>query len=377
MLLGLVACLSVTADMLNTLVATNTNTSRFWLTSILYRRTWGVLLAIARLLPEDQLDSDDEQLRGRNLRDRLLGFFAPVSVILLLASWATQQIIGFGLIWWSLGGLAGADALFDAIYYSGVVYFTLGFGEIVPTEVVPRAGALVEAFAGVLTTALVIGYLPALYAAYSERERKLMTLDDGSEERITPASLLLSRSPSGDTEEVMAFFEGWEDWVVAVMETHTTFPMLRLFRSKHAGQNWVTAAGLIADTALQCQIIVGLDNRAPYWTLRRLIILFNELTKGVDLSEYRARLDAGYDIDSNDERRELFAALHRQLTEHGFQVLPFEEAREELLELRRLYDAQLEYLIDVMLAPRGFWGHRIGLPVRARSDRARGEAVAD
>jgi len=52
-------------------------------------------------------------------------------------------------------------------------------------------GALFEAMGGVLTAALVMGYLPSLYAAYSERERKLMTLDDTSEGRITPTNLQL------------------------------------------------------------------------------------------------------------------------------------------------------------------------------------------
>lgn len=362
---GLMACLSVTADMLNTLVATNTNMSRFWLTSILYRRTWRILRVVTQLLPEDHPDAENEKHRGHNHRERLLGFFAPVSVILLLSAWVLQQVIGFGLIWWGIGGVDGAESLFEAIYFSGVVYFTLGFGEIVPTGAVPRIGALLEAFSGVLTTALVIGYLPALYSAYSERERMLMTLDDGSEERITPISLLLSRSPNADIDEVITFFEGWEQWVTSVIETHTTFAMLRMFRSKHPGQHWITAAGLLADTALQCQIIVGLENRAPYWTLRRIIMLFNELTDGVDLSEYRARLDANYALDSDVENSELFLSLHRQLTDHGFDVLPLKQARAETLELRRLYDAQMEYLIDAMLAPRGFWGHKIGLPARA------------
>ncbi len=366
-ILGLAACLSVTADMLNTLVATNTNTGRFWLTSILYRRTWRILRVITNLLPDDHPDAEDERHRGHNHRERLLGFFAPVSVILLLSAWVVQQVVGFGLIWWGMGGVDGADSLFESIYFSGVVYFTLGFGEIVPAASVPRIGALLEAFSGVLTTALVIGYLPALYSAFSERERKLMTLDDGSEERITPVSLLLSRSPNAEVDEVITFFEGWEEWVASVIETHTTFSMLRMFRSKHPGQHWITAAGLIADAALQCQIIVGLENRAPYWTLRRIITLFNELTDGVDLSEYRARLDENYDIDSDAENNELFVSLHRQLTDHGFEVLPLQEARVETLQLRRLYDAQMEYLIDVMQAPRGFWGHKIGLPISTRA----------
>jgi hypothetical protein len=347
--LGVVLVASVTADMVNTLVTTTTLTGRFWLTNILYRRTWRMLRAVADLLPSE------------NVREALLGFFAPVSVLLLLATWVTQQIIGFGLIWWGIGGIEGAESLFDAIYYSGVVYFTLGFGELVPTGGLPRVGALVEAISGVLTTALVIGYLPALYSAYSRREQKLMTLDDGQEDRITPASLMMSRAPTGEVGDVLLFFEGWEEWVSEVIETHTTFPMLRLFRSKYPGQNWVTALGLVTDAALQCQIIEGASHRAPYWMLRRAIILFDELTKGVDLSEYRVRLDATYEVDADENGSQLFRELYRQLEAHGFDLRPIDVARAETLELRRLYDTKLEYLIDELVAPRGFWGHKIGV----------------
>ena len=209
-----------------------------------------------------------------------------------------------------------------------------------------------------LTTALVIGYLPALYGAYSERERKLMTLDDGTEERIVPQSLLLSRAPGGDVEEVLAFFDDWEDWVAGLIETHTTFPMLRLFRSKYEGQNWVTALGLLCDTALQCQVIVGARNRAPYWMLRRCVILFNELTYDADLSQHRATLNDTYANDEDGDR--FFRQIYRELGEHGFELVDYPTARAETLELRRLFDAQMEYLIDSTLAPRGFWGHRIG-----------------
>ncbi len=346
--LGLGLVLAVTADMVNTLVTTTTWGGRFWMTRILYRRTWRMLRAVAGALPSE------------SLKEALLGFFAPVSVLLLLLAWVTQQVIGFGLIWWGLGGVDGADSLFDSIYYSGVVYFTLGFGEVVPTGTVPRIGALAEALSGVLTTALVIGYLPALYSAYGARETKLMTLDDGLEDRITPTSLLISRAPTADVEEILRFFEGWEDWVAEVIETHTTFPMLRLFRSKYPGQNWVTALGLITDAALQCQVIVGANHRAPYWMLRRSIILFDELTKGVDLSEYRKKIDATYETDP-DEGGQLYLDLYAELTDHGFELKPVEVARAETLELRRLYDTKMEYLIDELLAPRGFWGHKIGV----------------
>ncbi len=338
---GLILVVSVVFDLINTLVATRSARGRFWLTRILYEKTWAGVRTVGHLLGEKQ-------------REAVYASYAPLSVLALLVAWVTQQIVGFGLIWWGLDGIAGGGSLGDSMYYSGVVYFTLGFGEIVPAGAVPRIGALFEAFSGVLTTALVIGYLPALYAAYSEREQKVLTLDDGSEERMTPTNLVLSRCPNGDPRAMDSFFEGWEAWVTQVMETHTTFPMLTLFRSQHKGQSWITALGLVTDAAIHLELMAGCTGTAPYWMMRRSIRLMQMLTEGVDLSEYREQLDEVYRDDV------LFRDLYDDLAGHGFPMLDFPEAHAHGRALRRKFDAELEYLIDLLEAPRGFWGHAIG-----------------
>ncbi len=353
---GSVLVLSVLADMINTLVTTNTSTWRWWLTRVLYRRAWFTVAFFGR-----RIDNPDR-------RERLYSLFAPVSVLAMLGAWVTQQIIGFGLIWWGLrAGIDGDSSLLDSLYFSGVVFFTVGFGEVVPVDQVPRFGALIEAFTGVLTTALVIGYLPALYAAYSEREQKLLTLDDGGEDRITPTNLVIARCPDGDIRSLDGFFESWEAWIAQVLETHTTFPMLRLFRSQYHGQSWITALGLIADAALHAELTVDGKGRASYWTLRRASRLMQMLTEGIDLTEYRERLDNTY-VDPQ-QMRDLYALLE----EHGFELLPWDEALEHSRALRRTYDAQLEWLIDAFDAPRGFWGHEIGHELEAEHVRLPGE----
>lgn len=45
---------------------------------------------------------------------------------------------------------------------------------------------------------------------------------------------------------------------------------------------------------------------------------------------------------------------------YGFELLPYDEARQASADLRRRYDAKVEWLIDELVAPRGFWGHAIG-----------------
>ncbi len=342
-IIGVLLVVSVLADVINTLVTTTTSRSKWWLTRVLYRRSWALVRLIGARI------SDERR------RERFYARFAPLSVLMLLVAWVSQQVLGFGLIWWGVGGIAGAESFVDAVYFSGVVYFTVGFGEVVPTETVPRFGALIEAFSGVLTTALVIGYLPQLYASYSEREQKLLTLDDGSEARITPTNLVLSRSPDGDPRELDDFFKEWEAWIAQVLETHTTFPMLTLFRSQHDGQNWITALGLVTDAALHVELTEGGQGRSAYWALRRSVRLLHYLTEGVDLTEYRRKMEEQAD-DTVDQLRVLYDALEA----HGFPMLAFDEAVPHARELRMTYAAELEYLIDRLQAPRGFWGHQIG-----------------
>jgi hypothetical protein len=339
---GAVMVLAVLADVINTLITTTRSTGRWWLTRILYTYTWRVVRVLGRRIADEQR------------RERFYSWFGPISVIAMLVTWVTQQVIGFGLIWWGLDGIEGAHDLGDSMYYSGVVYFTLGFGEIVPSGALPRFGALVEALSGVLTTALVIGYLPALYAAYSQREQKLLTLDDGTEDRITPTSLVLSRAPDGDLDRLEGFFKEWEAWVAQVLETHTTFPMLGLFRSQHPGQHWITALGLVTDAALHVEICVDSESRSAYWMMRRSVRLFQTLTETADLTRYEHERDERYRDDT------MFRELHSTLSERGFDVKPYDEAYAYSRDLRKKYDAELEYLIDLLEAPRGFWGHAIG-----------------
>ncbi len=145
----------------------------------------------------------------------MLAVFGPLLVIELLFAWALLQIVGSGLIWWRLGDIPTIDGLGDAWYYPGVIFFTVGFGEIVPTEVIPRLGAILD----------------ALDAAH----------------------------------RIDAQFERWEKWAAGILETHSTVPLLAMFRSHDQRQNWVTALGPLCDAALHAQIIMGAP--AGFWSI--------------------------------------------------------------------------------------------------------------
>jgi hypothetical protein len=324
------------ADMVNTLVSTSTFGGRWWPSRLIGRASFVTVRAVARRLPEDG-----------SVREAMLAAFGPLLVIVLLAGWVCLQVTGFALIWWTMDGinLSGPG---DAWYYSGVVYFTVGFGEIVPNGSAPRAGALAEAFCGVITVALVVGYLPSLGSAYSDRERQLMTLDAGTTDRITPASLVKAWAPDADPKKVDAQFERWEQWAAGVLETQATVPLLMLFRSHDKRQNWVTALGLLSDAALIAQVINGATDGHAYWFLRRSEAIFRDATAGVDLTWHQQDLEQR----ASDE---LFRAMYDDLAAHGFSLRNYDEARAYANETRASFGPAMEYLIDEFLCPRGFW----------------------
>lgn len=330
-------------DLVNTLVTTSTSVARGWPSRLLTRLTYSIVRGVASRLPD-----------GSTARERILATFAPLLLLELLGMWVLMQVLGFSLLWWSLDGLPALQGPGDALYYSGVVFFTVGFGEIVPEAVVPRVGALVEAFTGVVTMALVVGYLPSLYAAYSERERALMRLDDGSGGRITPTNLVMAWSPDADPKKLEAKFVEWEDWAAGVLETHSTLPLLRFFRSHEPQQHWVTALGLLADAALHAQLVLGAYDGDGYWFLRRATAVFDEMTRDVPDHLLAPYVEQARRPPAEGEP-DLFRDLYDRLEAHGFDLVPYPVAVEYARAVRVDWGPKMEFLIDQLLAPRGFW----------------------
>ena len=98
---------------------------------------------------------------------------------MLLLLWIFFYLVGFGMIWYGLRDrTTGVHDFVDCFYFAGVGYFTVGFGDIVAKGDFARILTLVQAFIGIVTTALVIGHLPTLYGAYGRRETQLLMIDD-------------------------------------------------------------------------------------------------------------------------------------------------------------------------------------------------------
>ncbi|MBW3556782.1 MAG: potassium channel family protein [Actinobacteria bacterium] len=337
---GLAVVVVMTSDVTATLVVTWGGAAAWRPSRAFYRLSWRIWSRLGRRIG----DVDRQQ--------RFLGFYAPVSVLLLLAIWVVGLLLGWSFVWLALShqvhGLTDWGA---AVYFSGVVLLTIGFGDIFATGLFPRLLTLAEAASGLATIALVISYLPVLYGAYGRREARMLTLDLASGDRITPVGLMLSQTPGGDLETLYQFFTDWQLWTAEVLESHTSYPMLAFFRSHHRGQSWITALGVVVDAAvISVALLPGAELRAPFYVYRRGRRAIEEIASRLDPPK------AG----PSELDREAFRYAYGLAEAAGLQLRPIDEAWAIMQELRGSYGDQLQSLFDYLVTPPGFWGHSAG-----------------
>src|SRR5262249_56133550 len=114
------------------------------------------------------------KLKSPKTRERFLGYFGPLSLLMLLFVWALALIFGFAMLHWSIApGLqvaSGSEGFWTAVYMSASTFCTLGLGDVTPITPAARAITVWEAGTGFGFLPLIITYLPVLYQAVSPRE---------------------------------------------------------------------------------------------------------------------------------------------------------------------------------------------------------------
>lgn len=350
---GAAVVLLILADAIGTLIVTRARTARWRPTRLWYASTWRWTRSAAARLPA----------RGG---DFVLNVYPALSLLGLLLIWLVSLGIGWATLYWGLAErVAGQGDWVSLAYYSGTSLLTPAFG-VANGEGV-RFLSLVETLSGLGTIALLISYLPALYGAYSRREARLLTLDDPLGGRLTPMRVIAVHASDGNLELFNRFCADWEMWTAEVLESHSSYPMLALFRSQHPGQSWITALGVVTDAAtLACAAIVGAEVREPYFLYRRGRRAVGDIAAALNIPDEAA--------DTSSLTRDNVAIAWNGLNELGLELRDQDETWRRILELRAPYGNRLQQLIDYTLAPHGFWGHSAEATVVEEVARATAEA---
>jgi len=148
-IVGAVIVFAILLDAFETIVLPRRVQRGFRLTGLFYRYTWRPWARAA------------QQIRKPSRRENFLGYFGPLSLIVLLGFWAVGLIVGFAFVQYGLGEHLQTTGekitLWTLLYQSGETFFTLGYGDIVPRAPIAQAATVMELFAGFFFVVFLFG----------------------------------------------------------------------------------------------------------------------------------------------------------------------------------------------------------------------------
>ena len=282
-----------------------------------------------------------------------------MSLFLLLGFWALSLIFGFALLQFGIGGheqLGNEPLTFGRIlYHSGETFFTLGYGDIVPTTTGARVLSVMEAGMGFAFLGVVIGYLPVVYSSFSRREIQISMLDARAGSPPTASELLVrlagrTEYPGMDQKVLDDVLRDWERWAAELLESQISYPVLSFFRSQHSNQSWLAALTTMLDvTSL---VLAGIEGVHPGQAKLTFAMARHA---AVDLAQVvNARFDgAANDRLPDDE----YEALLRTLADAGLTLRSDEYGRDKLAKLRSMYEPYVLATARNMMLTLPPWRH--------------------
>jgi hypothetical protein len=184
--------------------------------------------------------------------DTMLGLYGPFGLLLNLVLWVAAMMLGYACLQWGAGSHLGpmhhAVGFGDDLYYSAATMTTDGPAGLSAQTTLARVVQVVDAGSGLAVLAIVIGYMPSLYQAFSRREATVSQLDARAGSPPSAGRLLVRTSSHGGWASLTRYLSSWEQWVAELMETHLSYPVLAYFRSQHVNQNWLAAMCTILDS---------------------------------------------------------------------------------------------------------------------------------
>ncbi len=331
---GLILLIAILRDSFETIVLPRRVTRRFRLSRWFYLSTWMLWSTVAR------------KIRPGNRRENYLSYYGPLSLLLLLVAWALVLILAYALFQWGVSDPLQApekqQTFGTYLYMSGTTFVTLGYGDVIPLSLLGRILAVAEAGTGFLFLALVIGYVPVIYQAFSRRELEISLLDARAGSPPSASEMLRRHYRDRTIDPLVQFLGTWERWCAEVLESHLSYPVLTYYRSQHERQSWLAALTTILDTC--ALMIVGFEGVSPLIVRPTFAIARHS---AVDLAQIYGTPPLNPKL--NRLSKEDFIRLRDALADVGLVFHHEEDAERRLYEIRRSYEPFVNALADHLL----------------------------
>jgi hypothetical protein len=175
-------------------------------------------------------------------KDAVLAPTGPVALIAQLVAWLVLLGVAFVAMLEPYTHNLG-----EAVEQVGAAMFTLGLAR--SAHLTNDTVLIAAAASGFVVIALQIAYLPALYAAFNRRESLIAMLASRAGEPSWGPEILIRHQLVGIVDALPDFYGQWEQWAADFSESHSTYPVLLLFRSPDPWSSWVLALLSVLDAA--------------------------------------------------------------------------------------------------------------------------------
>jgi hypothetical protein len=284
--------------------------------------------------------------RTYETKDAILSPIGPIALIAQLLTWLTLFALGFTLMAWPASASFGAAG-------RAVLAGLLTLGIIGGLDTGRQAVVYGAAASGAIVIALQIAYLPAIYAAFHRRENLVALLESRAGAPAWGPEVLIRHQLVGITDTLPELYESWESWAAALSESHTSYPVLLLFRSPEPWHSWVLSLLAVMDAAAMHLALC--PNSAP--SQARLCVRMGFTA----LRRIARSLGWWFEPDPSPEARieleyESFEAAVAMLVAAGFPIeRSVDEAWVQFRGWRVNYERLAYRLADRVLAPPAPW----------------------
>jgi hypothetical protein len=294
-------------------------------------------------------------------KDSILAVTGPVALLGQLLVWLALFVLGYSLMLEPF-----THQLPAAFVQDSVALFTVGTG-----HGPGRQDQVIDLATGAtwaVVVALQIAYLPALYSAVNRREALVFMLESRAGLPAWGPELLARHQLVGISDTLPDFYAQWEQWSADVAESHTTYPVLLLFRSPEAWYSWLIGLLAVLDgAAMHLALAPDSASSQARLCLRMGFTAINRIATTLGWEPESDPSPEGPIDLTYDE----FEAAVRMLNGTGFPIeRPADEAWPDFRGWRVNYETTAYRLADRLLAPPAPWSgprrHLPGGPVAPR-----------
>jgi len=195
------------------------------------------------------------QMLDRRRRHRILSIIGPLLMPLIIAFFILMLFTGFALLYmprmdtdFKIDAAAHGNSIFQAFYFSGVTFLTIGYGDILPISGVTRVLALIEGAAGIAIFSLSITYLLTVYRALERKRTVALKFYHQARQGADISGFISSHFARGRFHSLTESLREATRDLQELLESHLEHPVIHYFHPPEVYKGFPRALFVVLET---------------------------------------------------------------------------------------------------------------------------------